>query len=113
MIRKRLRPAGVRRVQNSARAGMVVRGLYLRKVLGGKGLVCGLVLDIPSEAREPYLSRNLPVSIGLSRCARDVGKTTGAIMPGKVLKIGTFSDWVGLFEEWRKDDILKQTDHRE
>jgi benzoyl-CoA 2,3-dioxygenase component B len=24
-------------------------------------------------------------------------------MPGKVLKIGTFSDWVGLFEEWRKD----------
>ncbi|MGI9101359.1 MAG: Phenylacetic acid catabolic protein [Terriglobales bacterium] len=24
-------------------------------------------------------------------------------MPGKVLKIGTFSDWVGLFDEWRKD----------
>ncbi len=24
-------------------------------------------------------------------------------MPGKVAKIGTFSDWVGLFEEWRKD----------
>jgi len=24
-------------------------------------------------------------------------------MPGKVFKIGTFSDWVGLFEEWRKD----------
>src|SRR5437763_341915 len=24
-------------------------------------------------------------------------------MPGKVAKIGTFNDWVGLFEEWRKD----------
>jgi benzoyl-CoA 2,3-epoxidase subunit B len=24
-------------------------------------------------------------------------------MPGKVAKIGTFSDWVGLFEEWRKE----------
>ena len=24
-------------------------------------------------------------------------------MPGKVAKIGTFSDWEGLFEEWRKD----------
>jgi benzoyl-CoA 2,3-epoxidase subunit B len=24
-------------------------------------------------------------------------------MPGKVFKIGTFSDWVGLFEEWRND----------
>src|SRR3974377_575262 len=24
-------------------------------------------------------------------------------MPGKVHKIGTFSDWVGLFEEWREE----------
>ena len=24
-------------------------------------------------------------------------------MPGKVAKIGTFSDWVGLFNEWRKE----------
>ena len=24
-------------------------------------------------------------------------------MPGKVFKIGTFSDWKGLFEEWRKE----------
>src|SRR6516225_3628022 len=24
-------------------------------------------------------------------------------MPGKVPKIGTFSDWVGLFHEWRKE----------
>ena len=24
-------------------------------------------------------------------------------MPGKVAKIGTFSDWIGLFNEWRKD----------
>jgi benzoyl-CoA 2,3-epoxidase subunit B len=24
-------------------------------------------------------------------------------MPGKVFKIGTFSDWVGLFEEWRQE----------
>ena len=24
-------------------------------------------------------------------------------MPGKVHRIGTFSDWVGLFEEWRKE----------
>ena len=25
------------------------------------------------------------------------------IMPGKVAKIGTFSDWIGLFNDWRKD----------
>jgi benzoyl-CoA 2,3-dioxygenase component B len=24
-------------------------------------------------------------------------------MPGKVAKIGTFSDWIGLFNDWRKD----------
>jgi benzoyl-CoA 2,3-dioxygenase component B len=24
-------------------------------------------------------------------------------MPGKLAKIGTFSDWVGLFDDWRKD----------
>jgi hypothetical protein len=24
-------------------------------------------------------------------------------MPGKVAKIGTFSDWAGLFDEWRKE----------
>jgi len=24
-------------------------------------------------------------------------------MPGKVVKIGTFSDWIGLFDEWRKE----------
>ena len=24
-------------------------------------------------------------------------------MPGKVAKIGTFSDWVGLFDQWRKE----------
>src|SRR5436305_1364125 len=24
-------------------------------------------------------------------------------MPGKVAKIGTFSDWIGLFDEWRKE----------
>ena len=30
-------------------------------------------------------------------------------MPGKVAKIGTFSDWVGLFEEWRQDDVLLLT----
>ncbi len=24
-------------------------------------------------------------------------------MPGKVAKIGTFSDWVGLFNDWRKE----------
>jgi len=24
-------------------------------------------------------------------------------MPGKVFKIGTFSDWVGLFDDWRRD----------
>jgi benzoyl-CoA 2,3-dioxygenase component B len=27
----------------------------------------------------------------------------GEIMPGKVMRIGTFSDWQGLFEEWRKE----------
>jgi benzoyl-CoA 2,3-epoxidase subunit B len=31
------------------------------------------------------------------------GEIVGAIMPGKVPKIGTFSDWVGLFNEWRKE----------
>src|SRR5207248_6203926 len=25
------------------------------------------------------------------------------VMPGKVAKIGTFSDWIGLFDEWRKE----------
>ncbi len=29
-------------------------------------------------------------------------------MPGKVAKIGTFSDWVGLFDEWRKDIGINQ-----
>ena len=24
-------------------------------------------------------------------------------MPGKVAKIGTFSDWIGLFNDWRKE----------
>src|SRR5258708_13725343 len=24
-------------------------------------------------------------------------------MPGKVMKIGTFSDWIGLFKEWREE----------
>ncbi|MGH9671426.1 MAG: hypothetical protein ACRD3A_15085, partial [Terriglobales bacterium] len=24
-------------------------------------------------------------------------------MPGKVFKVGTFSDWVGLFDDWRRD----------
>jgi benzoyl-CoA 2,3-dioxygenase component B len=24
-------------------------------------------------------------------------------MPGKVAKIGTFSEWIGLFDEWRKE----------
>lgn len=31
-------------------------------------------------------------------------------MPGKVLKIGTFSDWVGLFDEWRKDIGVNQAE---
>jgi benzoyl-CoA 2,3-dioxygenase component B len=29
-------------------------------------------------------------------------------MPGKVLKIGQFSDWIGLFDEWRKDIGINQ-----
>ncbi len=29
-------------------------------------------------------------------------------MPGKVLKIGTFGDWVGLFDEWRKEIGINQ-----
>ena len=24
-------------------------------------------------------------------------------MPGKVAKLGTFSDWVGMFNDWRKE----------
>jgi hypothetical protein len=24
-------------------------------------------------------------------------------VPGKVAKIGTFSDWVGMFDDWRKE----------
>jgi benzoyl-CoA 2,3-dioxygenase component B len=31
-------------------------------------------------------------------------------MPGKVLKIGTFSDWVGLFDDWRKDIGVNQAE---
>ena len=29
-------------------------------------------------------------------------------MPGKVAKIGTFSDWVGLFDEWRREIGIDQ-----
>jgi len=29
-------------------------------------------------------------------------------MPGKVFRIGAFSDWVGLFDEWRKDIGINQ-----
>ena len=31
-------------------------------------------------------------------------------MPGKVFKIGTFSDWVGLFDEWRKEIGVNQNE---
>ncbi|MGZ4835979.1 MAG: Phenylacetic acid catabolic protein [Terriglobales bacterium] len=31
-------------------------------------------------------------------------------MPGKVLKIGQFSDWIGLFDEWRKDIGINQAE---
>ena len=31
-------------------------------------------------------------------------------MPGKVAKIGNFSDWVGLFNEWRKEIGVNQDD---
>jgi benzoyl-CoA 2,3-dioxygenase component B len=31
-------------------------------------------------------------------------------MPGKVAKIGTFSDWVGLFNEWRQDIGINQAE---
>jgi benzoyl-CoA 2,3-dioxygenase component B len=33
-------------------------------------------------------------------------------MPGKVFKIGTFSDWVGLFDEWRKEVGVDHDDIR-
>ena len=33
-------------------------------------------------------------------------------MPGKVAKIGSFSDWVGLFDEWRKEIGVNQDDVR-
>jgi benzoyl-CoA 2,3-dioxygenase component B len=31
-------------------------------------------------------------------------------MPGKVAKIGSFSDWVGLFDDWRKEIGVNQDD---
>ena len=31
-------------------------------------------------------------------------------MPGKVAKIGTFSDWIGMFNDWRKDIGVNSTD---
>ena len=31
-------------------------------------------------------------------------------MPGKVAKIGTFSDWIGLFNDWRKDIGVEHDD---
>src|SRR5438477_5707960 len=31
-------------------------------------------------------------------------------MPGKVAKIGTFSDWIGLFNDWRKEIGVNQND---
>src|ERR1700749_1942986 len=33
-----------------------------------------------------------------SRCFKE-----SKSMPGKVAKIGTFSDWIGLFNDWRKE----------
>src|SRR5437016_9263203 len=33
-------------------------------------------------------------------------------MPGKVMKIGTFSDWVGLFKEWRAEIGVNHDDIR-
>ncbi len=33
-------------------------------------------------------------------------------MPGKVFKIGTFNDWVGLFEEWRREIGVDTNDVR-
>src|SRR5258708_32359483 len=42
--------------------------------------------------------------MGARRAEPRRGDTSfGAIMPGKVPKIGTFSDWVGLFNEWRRE----------
>src|SRR5258706_9806156 len=34
----------------------------------------------------------------------------GFCMPGKVMKIGSFSDWVGLFDDWRKEIGVNQED---
>src|SRR5437879_12759601 len=33
-------------------------------------------------------------------------------MPGKVMKIGTFSDWVGLFKEWREEIGVNHEDFK-
>src|SRR5881398_1808683 len=30
------------------------------------------------------------------------------LMPGKVAKIGTFSEWVGMFNDWRKEIGLER-----
>jgi benzoyl-CoA 2,3-dioxygenase component B len=35
--------------------------------------------------------------------AQDATVLKGVAMSGKLAKIGTFSDWVGLFDDWRKD----------
>ncbi len=33
-------------------------------------------------------------------------------MPGKVMKIGTFSDWIGLFKEWREEIGVNHEDFK-
>ncbi len=33
----------------------------------------------------------------------DAGAAKKRLMPGKVARIGTFSDWVGLFDDWRRE----------
>ncbi len=34
------------------------------------------------------------------------------MMPGKVMKIGSFSDWEGLFKEWREEIGVNHNDIR-
>src|SRR6185437_15911827 len=48
-----------------------------------------------------------------NRRVRDFRKGSRELsMPGKVMKIGSFSDWIGLFKEWREEIGVNHNDIR-
>ena len=80
---------------------------------GGTGSGCaGELYGSEERVVEPYESFLVVGSRSEIQTANDQRQRlkTRSLMPGKVLKIGTFSDWVGLFDDWRKDIGINQAE---